>query len=114
MDTRQHLEYMIYKGIRIAKIRDWSIDEDSPLYVKDKDLPQVKTFIRFPFNEVKYWGEYGGDANDGKKFFAPIKNEEIIEVTLETKGNVYLIESLQLFDAEMDAYISNRMLFRQQ
>lgn len=105
---------MIYKGRRVAKIRDWTISDESPHYVKDVDLQQVETSIRFPLHEVAYYATYGGDFEDNGRFFSPLKNSDLLEVYLVNKGTIYIIETLERFDSIIEQYDSSRMLFRQQ
>lgn len=45
----------IFKGIRINRVIDVTIDKDSVHYVEPKDQPIIETPIAFPLSRVVYW-----------------------------------------------------------
>lgn len=105
---------MIYKGKRIAKIRNWDIEQGDIGYLKDSELKYVITDVRFLLGEVIYWDRFMGEPDDEGQYYKGYNNERIVSIVLKNDKNFFIIENLEKFDLIMEQFNSSKMLFRQQ
>ena len=105
---------MIYKGKRIAKVKDWDIEKGDIGYVKDSDLPHVINNTSFLLSEVIVWEEFVGDDGMNGEYFKGNRNSKFIKVYFKYSEPFIIIETMDKFDLIMEQYSSNKMIFRPQ